>query len=238
MPFVRPATVHEVAGEITVQLPALSPVETFIAVTVKLVGRPPEPEPAPSSIVTEPLDAVSVSTGASGALGSQTAIKVVFAIAVNDSEGSINSIPVDHALKVWRVREIPVASETSTSVFGSTICVEGAIPDVAPAIEYVMPMSAPLHCAVKLTPLAGIVYVEPAATVLLPSLQPRKFTVGSECVGAAARVKVDPKATGDCVGGVLFPVVTSYVTAYVAATHCAVRVKFSAGIVIGVELSY
>jgi outer membrane receptor protein involved in Fe transport len=40
-------------------------------------------------------------------------------------------------------------------------------------------MSAPLHCAVKVTPFAGIVYVEPAATVLLPSLQPRKFTVGS-----------------------------------------------------------
>jgi hypothetical protein len=98
-----------------------------------------------------------------------------------------------------------VASETSTSVFGSTICVAGAIPDVAPAIEYVIPMSAPLHCAVNVTPLAGIVYVEPAATVLLPSLQPRKFKVESGCVGADARVNVDPNATGDCVGAGRFP---------------------------------
>ena len=90
----------------------------------------------------------------------------------------------------------------------------------------------------KVTAPAGIVYVEPAATILLPSLQPRKFTVASECVGAAARVKVEPKATGFCVGGALFPVVTSYVTGYVAATHCAVSVRFSAGIVRTVELSY
>lgn len=90
VPLVRPATVHEVAGEMTVQLPALRPVEALIAVTVKLVGRPPLPMPAPTSMVTEPLVAVKVSTGASGALGSQTAIRVVFAIAVKDSEGSIN----------------------------------------------------------------------------------------------------------------------------------------------------
>ena len=98
VPFVRPATVHEVAGEITVQLPALSPVETFIAVTVKLVGRPPVPEPAPTSIVTEPLDAVSVSTGASGAVGSQTAKRVVFAIGVIVVDGSIEVLPVDQVL--------------------------------------------------------------------------------------------------------------------------------------------
>ena len=69
---------------------------------------------------------------------------------------------------------------TTTAVPGATICVVGAEPDVAPAIEYVTPMSAPLHCAVKVTPAAGIVYVEPAATILLPSLQPRKLTVASE----------------------------------------------------------
>jgi hypothetical protein len=80
---------------------------------------------------------------------------------------------------------------------GATICVVGVEPDVAPEIEYVTPMSAPLHCAVKVTPAAGIVYVEPAATVLLPSLQPRKFTVASEWVGADATVNVEPNATGD-----------------------------------------
>jgi hypothetical protein len=137
--------VQEVAGEITVQVPALCPVATLIAVTVKLVGRPPVPDPVPTSIKTAPLDAESVAVGVSGAVGSQTAISVVFAIAVNESAGSINSIPVDQALRVWRVREIPVASETSTSVFGATICVEGATPEVAPAIEYVIPISAPLH---------------------------------------------------------------------------------------------
>ena len=136
---------HEVAGEMTVQLPALRPVETLMAVTVKLVGRPPVPAPVPTSIDTAPLDAERVAVGVSGAVGSHTAISVVFAIAVKESAGSINSIPVDHALRVCRVREIPIASETSTSVFGSTICVAGAIPDVAPAIEYVIPMSAPLH---------------------------------------------------------------------------------------------
>lgn len=103
------------------------------------------------------------------------------------------------------MREIPFASETTTAVFGATICVEGAVPDVAPAIEYVTPISAPLHWAVNVTPLAGIVYVEPAATVLLPSLQPRKFTVESGCVGADARVNDDPKAIGDCVGAGRFP---------------------------------
>jgi hypothetical protein len=103
------------------------------------------------------------------------------------------------------VREIPFASETTTAVFGATICVEGAVPDVAPAIEYVTPISAPLHWAVNVTPLAGIVYVEPAATVLLPSLQPRKFTVESGCVGAAARLNVEPKAIPVCAVGVSDP---------------------------------
>jgi hypothetical protein len=65
-PFVRPATVHEVAGEITWQVPALCPVATLIAVTVKLVGMPPVPTPVPNSMMTDPLDAVSVSVGASG----------------------------------------------------------------------------------------------------------------------------------------------------------------------------
>jgi hypothetical protein len=90
--------VHEVAGEITVQLPALSPVETLIAVTVKLVGRPPVPDPAPTSIATEPLDAVSVAVGVSGVVGSQTAIRVVFAIGVIVVDGWIEVLPVDQVL--------------------------------------------------------------------------------------------------------------------------------------------
>jgi hypothetical protein len=179
-PFVRPATVHEVEGEITVHVPALCPVATLIAVTVKLVGSPPVPAPVPSSIVTEPLVAVSVSTGASGASGIQTAKSDVFTIGVIVSPGSNSMLPVDHVSNTKRVLAMVVTSATVTSVLGATISVAGAIPEVAPAIEYVTPMSAPLHCAVKVTPLAGIVYVEPAATVLLPSLQPRKLTVGSE----------------------------------------------------------
>jgi hypothetical protein len=92
--------VQEVAGEITVQVPALWPVAALTAVVVKLVGRPPVPAPVPTSIDTAPLDAESVAVGVSGAVGSHTAISVVFAIAVNESAGSINSIPVDHALNV------------------------------------------------------------------------------------------------------------------------------------------
>jgi hypothetical protein len=92
--------VQEVSGEITVQLPALWPVAALIAVTVKLVGRPPEPAPVPTSIDTAPLDVESVAVGVSGAVGSHTAISVVFAIAVKESAGSINWIPVDHALNV------------------------------------------------------------------------------------------------------------------------------------------
>jgi hypothetical protein len=180
-----------------------------MAVTVKLVGRPPVPAPVPTSIDTAPPDAVSVAVGVSGAVGSQTAIKVVFSSGVIVVDGAIEVVPVDQDLKLWRLREIPDASETITAVLGSTICVDGAIPDVAPAIEYETPISAVLHWAVNVTVFAGIVYVEPAATVLLPSLQPRKFTVGSEFVGAAAMIKVDPKATGFCVGGALSPVVTS-----------------------------
>jgi hypothetical protein len=159
----------------------------------------------PTSIDTAPLDAASVAVGVSGAVGSQTAIKVVFSIGVIVVDGAIEVVPVDQDLKLWRLREIPDASETITAVLGSTICVDGAIPDVAPAIEYETPISAVLHWAVNVTVFAGIVYVEPAATVLLPSLQPRKLTVASGCEGAAARLNVDPKATGDWVGRELFP---------------------------------
>jgi hypothetical protein len=179
-PFVSPATVHEVAGEITWHVPALSPVATFIAVTVKLVGSPPVPTPVPNSIVTDPLDAVRVSVGASGISGTQTAKSDVFTIGVIVSPGSNSMLPVDHISKTKRVLAMLLTSATVTSVLGATISVAGATPEVAPAIEYVTPMRAPLHCAVKETPAAGIVYVEPAATVLLPSLQPRKFTVASE----------------------------------------------------------
>lgn len=87
VPLVRPATVQEVAGEITVQVPALNPVATLIAVTVKLVGRPPVPAPVPTSIDTAPLDAVSVSTGASGTSGTQTAKSDVFTTGVMVSLG-------------------------------------------------------------------------------------------------------------------------------------------------------
>jgi hypothetical protein len=79
-----------VAGEITVQVPTLWPVAALIAVTVKLVGRPPVPAPVPTSIDTAPLDAARVAVGVSGAVGSHTAISVVFAIAVKESAGSIN----------------------------------------------------------------------------------------------------------------------------------------------------
>jgi hypothetical protein len=99
-PFVRPATVQEVAGEITWHVPALCPVATLIAVTVKLVGSPPVPAPVPTAIVTDPLDAVRVSVGASGAVGSQTAIKVVFVNGVIVASGSTEVLPVDHAPKV------------------------------------------------------------------------------------------------------------------------------------------
>jgi hypothetical protein len=99
-PFVRPATVQEVAGEITWHVPALCPVATLIAVTVKLVGSPPVPAPVPTVIVTDPLDAVRVAVGASGAVGSQTAIKVVFTNGVIVASGSTEVLPVDHAPKV------------------------------------------------------------------------------------------------------------------------------------------
>jgi hypothetical protein len=99
-PFVRPANVHEVAGEITWHVPALCPVAALIAVTVKLVGSPPVPAPVPTAIVTDPLDAVRVSVGASGAVGSQTAIKVVFTNGVIVASGSTEVLPVDHAPKV------------------------------------------------------------------------------------------------------------------------------------------
>jgi hypothetical protein len=197
--------VHEVAGEITVHVPTTVPVEDSIAVTVKLVGIPPVPTPVPNSMMTDPLDAVSVSVGASGTSGTQTAKSDVFSIGVIVSPGSNSVLPVDHISKTKRVLAMLLTSATITSVLGATISVAGAIPDVAPAIEYVTPISAPLHCAVKVTPLDGIVYVEPAATVLLPSLQPRKLTVASGCDGAAASVNVEPKATGDCVGGVPDP---------------------------------
>jgi hypothetical protein len=91
--------VHKVAGEITVQIPTLKPVEALIAVTVKLVGKPPVPEPVPTSIATEPLDAVSVAVGVSGAVGSQTAISVVFTVGVIVVDGWIELLPVDQALK-------------------------------------------------------------------------------------------------------------------------------------------
>jgi hypothetical protein len=120
-PFVRPATVHEVAGEITWHVPALCPVVTLIAVTVKLVGNPPVPAPVPTEIVTEPLDAVSVSVGASGTSGTQTAKSAVFTTGVIVSLGSISVLPVDHASNVKRLREMPVLGATVTVVLGATI---------------------------------------------------------------------------------------------------------------------
>jgi hypothetical protein len=86
VPLVRPATVQEVAGEMTVHASStLSPVAALIAVTVKLVGRPPVPAPAPTSIDDRAARCGQrLRLGASGAVGSQTAISVVFAIAVKD----------------------------------------------------------------------------------------------------------------------------------------------------------
>ena len=89
---------QEVAGEITVQVPALWPVAALTAVIVKLVGRPPVPTPVPTSIDTAPLDAESVAVGVSGAVGSHTAISVVFAIGVIVEVGSTEVLPVDHVL--------------------------------------------------------------------------------------------------------------------------------------------
>jgi hypothetical protein len=120
-PFVRPATVHEVAGEITWQVPALCPVATLIAVTVKLVGIPPVPTPVPTAIVTAPLDAVRVSVGASGTSGTQTAKSDVFTTGVIVSLGSISVLPVDQASNVKRLREMPVRGATVTVVLGATI---------------------------------------------------------------------------------------------------------------------
>jgi hypothetical protein len=80
--------------------------------------------------------------------------------------------------------------------------------------------------------------VEPAATTFVPSDQPRNVTVASGFVGAAATVKVEPKATADCVGSELFPPLSAYVTAYVDALHCAVNVTSASGIVKAVVLSY
>jgi len=134
-PFVRSAIVQDVAGEITWHVPALCPVATVIAVTVKLVGSPPVPTPVPTAMVTEPLDAVSVSTGASGISGTQTATRVVFTTGVIVEVGSISVLPVDHASNIKRVREMLVIPATVTDVLGATIWVAGAVPDVAPAIE-------------------------------------------------------------------------------------------------------
>lgn len=120
-PFVRPATVHEVAGEITWHVPALCPVATLIAVTVKLVGMPPVPTPVPNSMMTDPLDAVSVSVGASGTSGTQTAKSDVFTTGVIVSPGSIRVLPVDQASNVKRFRVMPDLGATVTVVLGATI---------------------------------------------------------------------------------------------------------------------
>jgi hypothetical protein len=113
--------VQEVAGEITVQVPALCPVATLIAVTVKLVGRPPVPDPVPTSIKTAPLDAESVAVGVSGTSGTQTAKSDVFTTGVIVSLGSISVLPVDQASNVKRFRVIPDLGATVTVVLGATI---------------------------------------------------------------------------------------------------------------------
>jgi hypothetical protein len=113
--------VHEVAGEITWQVPALCPVATLIAVTVKLVGMPPVPTPVPNSRMTDPLDAVSVSVGASGTSGTQTAKSDVFTTGVIVSPGSIRVLPVDQASNVKRFRVMPDLGATVTVVLGATI---------------------------------------------------------------------------------------------------------------------
>ena len=66
------------------------------------------------------MDAVKVSTGASGAAGVHTAASRVFVVGVIVVFGATVVEPVDHALKVNRVREIPVVCATTTGVLGAT----------------------------------------------------------------------------------------------------------------------
>jgi hypothetical protein len=113
--------VHEVAGEITVHVPTTVPVEASMAVTVKLVGIPPVPTPVPNSMITDPFDTVSVSVGASGTSGTQTAKSDVFTTGVIVSLGSIRVLPVDQASNVKRFRVMPDLGATVTVVLGATI---------------------------------------------------------------------------------------------------------------------
>jgi hypothetical protein len=72
-------------------------------------------------------------------------------------EGATVAEPVDQAFNLYLLLKIELPEATCTEVPGATTSVLGAVPEVAPAIVYETPISAPLHCAVKVIACAVIV---------------------------------------------------------------------------------
>jgi hypothetical protein len=85
-------------------------------------------------MVTDPLEAVKVSTGASGISGTQTAASDVLTTGEIVEEGATVAEPVDQAFNLYLLLKIELPEATCTEVPGATTSVLGAVPEVAPAI--------------------------------------------------------------------------------------------------------
>ena len=113
-------------------------------------------------------------------------------------------VPSFQPAKVNPVRERPVPAATvNVSPKFTALCV-GTVPDPAPA-EYVTLYETTVHRAVNVTGAAGIVYVAPRATLLVPSFQPAKVKPVRERPVPAATVNVSPAARALCSGTVPDP---------------------------------